>query len=342
MEHHKGPTRNADDARAGALTLLVAIPAFNEADTIGEVVERVREIRIPEAGTPIVVVIDDGSTDATREHASAAGAEVVSHGHNLGIAEAFRTAVRVCLEHGADIAVTMDADLQFAASDIPALVQPILDDRADFVAGDRFHEGRRPENMPLVKYRGNLAMTRVVNWVTRSRFRDVSSGYRAYSREALLNLNVQSSFTYTQESFIELAAKGLRIEQIPVDVKYYAGRRSRVSARIAHYTLRTLLTIMRTVRDYAPLTVFGTVAAVALIPGLLLALFVAAHYVATGSFSPYIFVAFAAAYLLMAGFGVLVVGLMADMLRGIRANQERLLYYSKRAEFGAARPKRNR
>lgn len=313
--------------------LVIFIPALNEADTIASVIKAVPD-NIPGIDETIVVVIDDGSTDETNNNASNAGAVVVSHDRNLGLADAFRTGIRTCLELEATIAVSIDADLQFDPAEIRNLVTPILEDNADFVVGDRFTGTGRPRHMPLVKYLGNSLMTRAVNFLAHGHFSDVSSGYRAYSREALLNINVQSSFTYTQESFIELAAKGLRIKQIPVTVKYYEERSSRISANVLKYGIRTFLTIARTTRDYAPFSIFGTLAFVFIIPGFACALFILFHYILQGTFSPYIFIAFIAAYLITLGFGLLVLALVADMLRGIRSNQERLLYYAKIHEYG--------
>ncbi len=259
---------------------------------------------------------------------------MVQHGRNLGLAAAFRSAVQKALELDIDAAVTMDADLQFYPQDIPKLLEPILSGRADFVAGNRFANDQRPPNMPAAKYHGNRIMTFVVNQVTASRFCDVSSGFRAYSKEALLNLNIQSSFTYTQETFIELAAKGLRIEQVPIRVTYYPQRRSYISSNLLRYGVRTFLTIARTARDYAPLSVFGTGAVLFALPGIAFGFFVIFHYLTTGAFTPYVFVAFTAIYLFTLGLGLFFLGLAADMLRGLRNNQERLLYFSKRFHFG--------
>lgn len=312
--------------------LAILIPAFNEAATIEQLIAQIPE-RPAGISRVSILVIDDGSSDDTGRRAEAAGATVISHGRNLGLASTFRTAVQAALATRADAAVTMDADLQFYPEDIHALLEPVVAGRADFVAGDRFAGGNKPVSMPAAKYHGNRAMTFAVNRITGGRFSDVSSGYRAYSHEALLHLNVQSSFTYTQETFIELAAKGLRIEQVPVRVEYYPERRSYISGNLLRYGVRTLFTIIRAARDYAPFTVFGIAALVFAIPGLLLGIFVGAHYVLYGSFTPYIFVAFASVYLFSLGLALFVIGLAADMLRGLRTNQERLLYFQKRQFF---------
>ena len=314
------------------MKLIVFIPAFNEESTIRDVIEAVPG-KIESVDDIQVIVIDDGSTDGTAASVASTDAIVISHHRNCGIAQSFRSGLRACLEHGADIAVSIDADMQFDPTHIPAVIAPILHGRADLVVADRFSGQIRPDGMPLVKYYGNQVMTRLINVITGSQFRDVSSGFRAYSREALLNLNVQSSFTYTQESFIELATKGIAIEQVPVPVRYFPDRRSRVVTSVLRYSVRTFLTIARTTRDYMPLTVFGFGSLFLVIPAILIGLFVLIHYASTGSFSPYIFLAFTAVYLFTFGAGLFVLGVIADMLRATRNNQERLLYFAKAKHY---------
>jgi len=316
------------------LHVVILIPAYNESRTIADLLDRLPR-SLPGIDRVDPVVIDDGSTDGTAELAGAAGAHVVAHRRNRGLAAAFRTAISTALRLRADIAVTMDADLQFDPGEIMHLTEPIQSGRVDFVAGTRFASRRRPPNMPRAKYWGNRLMTGLVNMITHSSFDDVSCGFRAYSYEALLNINIQSAFTYTQETFIELAAKGIPIEHAPISVQYFPDRESYISANLLRYGIRTLLTIARTTRDYAPFMVFGSAACVLLFPGLLAALFVIGYFAFTGSFSPYIFVALIAAYLITLGIALLLLALATDMLRGIRNNQEKLIYFEKKSFYGA-------
>ena len=316
--------------------LVIAIPALNEAQTIGEVVSAVRASFGDTPVAPTIVVVDDGSTDDTAVIAERNGAVVVRHSTNRGLANAFRTSLRFALAQKADAMVGMDADGQFRASDIERLIEPITSGEAEFVTGNRFEHGR-PSGMPWSKYAGNRLMSALVSRLTGLRFSDVSCGFRAYSREALLQLNVHGSFTYTQETFLDLVEKGVAIREVPVAVTYSAERKSRIARSLVRYGGRTLLTILRTVRDHAPLKVIG-------IPGALLTLFgtgggifVFAHYLLTGAFSPYIFVAFASAYAFTLGLGTLLAAFIADMMRAIRRNQEQVLYFLKRDQ-AADRP----
>lgn len=313
--------------------LLIAIPALNEAETIEWVVSGIPSITGCDSVS--IVVIDDGSLDATPTRARKAGARVVSHESPLGVAQVFRKAVQIALESRVDGLVMIDGDGQFDPADIPRLLGPILSGESDFVAADRFQVSNgRPDDMPLAKYVGNRMMNRLIRWLTDLEVSDVSSGFRAYSREALLHLNIHSSFTYTQEVFLDLATKRLRIHQVPVEVRYDPQRRSRVAKSIARYAIRAASTIFRTVRDNRPFSVFGVPSAVLCLAGIGLGLVPVSHFLTEGSFSPYIFMALTGAYLFTLGIILAVVALTSDMLRPIRKNQEMLLYLSKRSIYG--------
>lgn len=317
--------------------ILVAIPAHNEASTIADVVRAVPSESFPD-NYLAVLVFDDGSTDDTAAAARGAGAEVIRVEQPRGLAAFFRAAVQEALERGADVLVNIDGDGQFDAAQIAEVARPVIDGEADFVAADRFAEpGARPRNMSRVKYFGNRWMTQLVRRITGLNVRDVSSGFRAYGREALLRINTQSRFTYTQESFLDLAVKGVRIAQVPVTVRYFAGRRSRVVRSLLRYIAFTLITIFRTVRDYRPLRTFGVAALVLLVPGLGAGGFVVAHYLATGAFTPYIFLALGAAYLVTLALIVALVGVASDMLAPLRRNQETLIYLARRQVYGGGR-----
>jgi len=189
--------------------------------------------------------------------------------------------------------------------------------------------------MPGVKYWGNRQVSRLVSFITGQTFNDVSCGFRAYSREAMLQLNLTGEFTYTQESFLDLACKRLRITQVPVTVRYFPGRRSRVAGSIPRYAGRITAIILRTFRDHQPIRFFGTLGTVIFCLGLLPGAFAVWHYSKQGTFWPYTSLALAAAYLSTLGIIIWIAGLVADMLDRIRSNQERIIYLLKRRQFGA-------
>lgn len=317
------------------MELLIAVPALNEEDAIADVVRGI-PAQIACVDTISIVVFDDGSTDATADVAESVGAEVRRHELRRGVAQTFREAVQLALERRVDALVMIDGDGQFAPADIPRLLTPISRGDADFVAADRFSGVRqRPPDMPPTKYLGNRMMNALIRWITGLSATDVSSGFRAYSREALLHLNIHSSFTYTQEVFLDLATKRLRVQQIPVQVRYDPQRRSRVVTSIMRYAIRSASTILRTVRDNRPFFVFGLPAGILCLCGVGLGVVPVVHFVREGSFSPYIFMALTGAYLFTLGIILAVVALASDMLRPIRKNQEMLLYLSKRALYGS-------
>ncbi len=315
------------------MKLIIIIPSYNEAETIGAVIERIPKT-LPGLDQVEVVVIDDGSTDRTAEIARSAGATIVSHARNRGVGSAFNTGLDKALEMGADIMVNIDADGQFSPDEIPLLIAPILAQEADFVSGDRFtcqgNHTKRPHAMPKAKYWGNLVMARLVSSLSSQKFRDVSCGFRAYSREAMLWLNLTGKFTYTQESFLDFTYKGLEIKSVPVTVTYFPERQSKVSGNLFEYMLRTMKIITRAYRDYNPLRFFGWLGFAPFVLGLACGIFMLVHYIINRSFTPYKFVGFTGIYLGSLAIILWIVGLLADMFRRIRSNQEKLLYLEKK------------
>jgi hypothetical protein len=169
-------------------------------------------------------------------------------------------------------------------------------------------------------------MARLISKIAGQKFTDVSCGFRAYSKEALLRFNLFGSFTYTQESILDLLEKGMRIVDLPVDIKYFKGRKSRIAGSVLNYAFRTLKIILKTVRDYKPLLFFGGSSLVSIVIGLIFLIFMFIHYFLTGSFTPYKFFGFIALGFLIYGLLLGTIGLLADMLNRMRVNQERILY----------------
>ena len=317
-------------SRAGGLRLLVVIPCLDEEKTVRRVVEAVPN-EITGVSEIQVLVMDDGSTDATAELASEAGAEVVRHGSNLGLGVTFREAVGIALSKRVDIMVHIDGDGQFEAADIPELVAPVVDGRADMVTASRFLDPSLEPDMPSVKRWGNRGVAMIVGLLTGERFRDVSCGFRVFSREALLRMNLFGGFTYTQECFLDLIFKGMRIVEVPVAVRGVREfGQSRMASSIPRYAIQSLKIMLRAFISYRPLRLFFWVASLFFLPGLCLLLFLLTHYVQTGAFSPHIWAGFVGGSLCFLGFSTLVTGLIGDMLVRVRMNQEHMLYWLKR------------
>jgi glycosyltransferase involved in cell wall biosynthesis len=315
--------------------LVVAIPALNEERTIGGVIERIPR-EIDGVGTLSILVIDDGSTDRTGEVATRAGAFVERHPQTRGVGAAFGTALRIGVECGADLLVTIDADGQFDPGDIPKLVQPVIAGEADFTTGSRFLDPSLiPEDMLRVKRWGNRAFARIISSMAGQRIYDVSCGMRCYARRAVLELNPMASFTYTQEILLNLAFKHLRIMEVPIRVR---GTRefgeSRVAANVLSYGIRSVAIILRCYRDYKPMALFGSLAAIFGGIGLLLGLFLSVHYLTTGGFSPHKWAGFSSAALLAVAIQLFLFGVMGGMLSRHRIYLEELLYESRQNTSG--------
>lgn len=319
------------------MKLVVVSICRNEAATISELVER-----IPKKYSGIdkveICIIDDGSTDETAALAKKAGATVYRDGASKGLAFRFREVVDLALEKRADVLVNIDGDLQFRPEDIPKFVAPIVNDTADFVAADRFTDEktgkvRRPQNMPTGKYYGNKLGAWVVSRLAHHRFYDVTCGFRGYNRKAILALNLHSTHTYTQESFQILAAKRMRILALPTHVTYYKGRKSRIVTSILKYTMISSLNILRAYRDFAPFRFFFMAGLVPFVVGMLCLIFFGAHWLVTGSFTPFKFIGFTGLYLITLGFFLWAIGTMADMMVRLQGTQEKMYEDIKRLHY---------
>ena len=299
----------------------------NEAKTIQELIKRMPK-KIKGVKTIEVIVINDGSTDDTSKLAKKAGATVYGDNHSKGLAFRFREAVSIVLEQGFDAMVNIDGDLQFSPEDIPIMVAPIVADEADFVAADRFTDSKtgkriKPKNMPFVKYHGNKVGAWVVGKLSEEKFRDVTCGFRAYDQKALYALNINSTHTYTQESFQLLAARRMRIKSMPVAVKYFKDRKSRVVTSVPKYMAISLLNILRAFRDFAPLRFFLLVGTVPLVLGLICLVFIGVYWLNAQQLSPYKSIGFIGIYLVTLGIFFFFFGLVADMQVRVLNNQEK-------------------
>jgi glycosyltransferase involved in cell wall biosynthesis len=312
------------------LTLLIAIPCLNEEATIGQVL---KSLPTELAGVSQIdrLVINDGSTDRSAAIAGAAGAIVISNSVNRGVGFCFQRAVEFACSTGYDIMVTIDADGQFSPDEIAPLILPIVENQADFVAGSRFLKSTASiEHMSWVKQWGNRRMNQLVNRLARGKFTDVSCGFRAYAREALLRLNLHGSFTYTQETFLSLAFINMRIMEVPISVKYFAGRKSRVAGSIVKYAFHTSKIIFRTYRDYQPLRFFLGLSALFCGAGLFFLAILLGWYLFHGTFSPHIWSGMVGGFLMMAGLLFFCLALLADMFVRGRRNEEEIIYRLKK------------
>jgi glycosyltransferase involved in cell wall biosynthesis len=314
------------------MKLLIYIPAFNEEANIRQVLDN-HPRALEDIDCIQYLVIDDGSTDQTAALARQYGADVVSHWRNRGVGAAFHSALQFALENHADILVGIDADGQFACKEIEMLITPILSGQANVVVGNRFPAGI-PESMARIKYWGNCQVARLVSAVCGQEFSDVSCGFRAYDREALLRLNVFGQFTYTHETIISLVYQGMHVVEMPVSVKYFPDRTSRVARSIPRYAWQTIKIIFRVMLDYRPLHVFGSLGGIFIAAGMLCEMALFAHYALTRTFTPYKNLGFIGLGLVIFGMLALLIALLSDMLNRLKLNQEKILYELKKSRYG--------
>jgi len=309
------------------MKLIVTIPAYNEEDTIRKVIEEIPR-SIPGIESVRILVIDDGSSDSTAETARNAGADsILTHTQNMGLARTFRDGLNKALEMGADIIVNTDADFQYNGSEIPRLIAPILEGNADIVLGDR--QINSLDHMPRGNLWGNKIATQVIRWTTHLPIRDAQTGFRAFSREAALRMNLTGDYTYTQETIIQAANKNLKIEQIPVEFRRREGK-SRLISSIFLYARSAGVTIFRSFGAYHPFIVFSTIGILCILFGLIIGFRVIIHFFSTGMVTPYLPSALLTTVLVIVGSLAILFGLLADMIRTQRALAEEILYRLKK------------
>ena len=326
------------------MKLVVTIPALNEEKTIARVVAGVPR-NIPEIAEVEVIVVNDGSTDRTAELAEEAGAMVINLTGRPGLGYVFRTGMERAMRRGADIIVNIDGDGQFDPADIRKLVQPLLKDDADFVTCSRFADPELWPTMPKVKFYGNRAVTAIINWVCGgTSFTDVSCGFRAFNREAAYRMTLFGRFTYTQECFIDLFSKGMRISEVPLHIRGVREHgKSRMASSILKYATNSLPIILRAMRDIQPLKFFGGIGATLVLPGLAMLLFVSGWYLYTGAArgraltSPFTQLITLGGVLVTLGFLLGVLALLADMMGRHRRISEELLYLARRKIYSSRR-----
>ncbi len=313
------------------MKLVVTIPAYNEENTIAGVIREIPR-RIDGLASVEVLVIDDGSTEATVHKARQAGADhVISHTNNEGLGVAFRDGLEAALQLGADIIVNIDGDGQYNGGEIPKLVKPLLENKADLVLGWRDIDNLA--FMPKGKKIGNKLATWLTNIASggKAPIKDAQSGFRAFSKEAALRMHLSGQYTYVQETLMEARYKGLRIEQLPIEFRPRRGS-SRLIPNLSSYARRAGRIILATYWNYHPMRVFGFIGGVTLLTGIALGIRVLVHFLQAGVLSPHAPSAIAAALLMATGMQAFILGLFAEVLRKQRIFQEEILYRLRKRE----------
>jgi len=318
------------------LKLIIQIPCFNEALTLPTTIQALPN-SIPGIDTIQTLVIDDGSSDGTSDAAEKAGTDhIVRLARHAGLAVSFMTGLETCLNLGADIIVNTDADNQYQAEDIPKLVNPILSGQAEIVIGDR-GVATHPSFSSTKRI-----LQRLGSWfialASGTQTPDATSGFRALSREAALRTLVLSEYSYTLETLIQAGARRMAILFVPVSTNPQV-RPSRLIRNIPHYLAQSSGTILRAYTMYRPLRVFTAIGSLMLLGGFTLGLrFIYLNYI-LGRGQGLIQSVILAALLLILGFQVLLIGLLADLVGFNRKILEEVLYRLRRIEFEKAGPR---
>jgi len=312
------------------MKLIVTIPAYNEENTINKVIREIPR-QIDGIDSVEVLVINDGSTDNTVKVAKDAGADhIINQKENQGLAFAFRTGLEEALKQGADIIVNTDADFQYNQQQIPDLIKPVLEGKADIVLGSRF--SGHIEHMALQKRLGNIVATRVTRMASGYPVTDAQTGFRAFSRDAALRMNILSDYTYVQETIMQAVDHNLTMVEIPIEFRKREGS-SRLMSGVFNYAKRATSTILRTYRDYNPLKVFSIIGLLFIMAGMATGARVLIHYLQTGMVTPYLPSAVLTTILWIMGVQIFVFGMIADMLKTQRQIGEEILYRLKKMKF---------
>jgi glycosyltransferase involved in cell wall biosynthesis len=304
------------------MKLIIQIPCYNEAQTLGATLSELPR-RVPGFDTVEWLVIDDGSTDDTVKVAREWGVDhIVSFPRNRGLARGFLAGIDRALAEGADVIVNTDADNQYCAADIPALVRPIVEGRADYVIGARPIEtiGHFSVLKKLLQKFGSW----VVRAASSTDIPDAPSGFRAMSRECAMRLNVFNEYTYTLETIIQAGQKNMAVTSVPVRVNPDL-RPSRLVRSIPSYIKKSIATIVRIFIIYRPFRFFGTIGAVLFACGFLLGLrFLWKFFLGEGD--GHVQSLILASVLLGMGFQTLLIAFVADLMAANRNLLEDLRY----------------
>jgi glycosyltransferase involved in cell wall biosynthesis len=292
------------------MKLIIQIPCFNEAATLRTSLDALPK-SIPGVDEFEILIIDDGSSDDTARVAKEWGVHhVISHARNQGLAVAFMTGLTGCLARGADIIVNTDADNQYNADDIPRLIAPILNNEAEFVIGAR-PIADTAHFSPIKKRLQGLGSA-VVRLVSGTNVADAPSGFRAFSRQAAMQLNVFSQYTYTLETIIQAGLKNIAVVNVPVRTNEDL-RPSRLVKSIRDYVRRSMLTIGRVFIIYRPFQFLGLIGALLIAAGVLLGLRYL-YFVAIGEGGGHVQSVILTAILLLMGYHTFSLAVLADLI----------------------------
>lgn len=311
------------------MKLIIQIPCYNEEHTLPQTVRDIPR-RIDGIDQVEILVIDDGSTDRTVEVAKDIGVDhIVRNICNKGLARSFLAGLDACLRLGADIVVNTDGDNQYKGEDIPKLIDPILKGKADIVIGDR--QTDKIPHFSATKKRLQKMGSMVVSILSETNVPDAVSGFRAFSREAAMQMNIVSPYSYTIETIIQAGKKHLAVTSVPVGTNPKT-RESRLLKSIPKFLERSLTTMIRMYTMYQPLRVFFYIGCLFILGGLIPSIRFLFYYFTSGG-TGHIQSLILSAILFVVGFQVLMIGLVADVISFNRRLIEETLLRVKHIEL---------
>lgn len=311
------------------MKLIIQIPCYNEAETL-EIALNDLPKHIEGIDKIEYLIINDGSKDNTVEVARKWGVNyVVNFRRNKGLAKGFMAGIDACLRNGADIIVNTDADNQYCGEDIEKLVRPILDGKSDIVIGERPID-KTAHFSPLKKKLQHFGSW-VVRKASNSDIPDAPSGFRAYSREAAMRLNVTNEYTYTLETIVQAGREKIAQTSVPIRTNGEL-RPSRLFNSMMGYVKKSMVTIIRAFMMYKPLKFFGSIGFVSFMLGVLLGIRYIIYLIAdpaTGHVQSLIL----AAILMIVGVQTIIVGLSADIMSANRKILEDVQYRVRQLDY---------
>lgn len=311
------------------MKLIIQIPCLNEEKTLPLVIKDIPK-KIAGIDKVEILVIDDGSTDRTLHVAKELGVDhIVQLSYNRGLAHAFMIGLDTALNLGADIIVNTDGDNQYKSSDIPKLIKPILENKAEIVVGNR--EVEKIEHFSTSK----IFLQKMGSWVVRqlsgTSIPDVTSGFRAYSKEAALQTNVVSKFSYTLETIIIAGNKNIPITHVPIGTNKKL-RESRLFKSTWGYLRKSIVTIVRIYAMYRPLKVFSYIGGTSFFLGFILGCRYL-YFFFIESTAGHVQSLILSAILIIVGFQIILIGLVADLISINREYIENSLYRIRKSEI---------
>ncbi len=313
------------------MKLIVQIPCLNEEDTLPATIGDIPR-QVPGIDRVEILVIDDGSTDRTSEIARACGADhVIRFPQNRGLGHAFKAGFDACLRLGADIIINTDGDNQYFGGDIDKLVAPIIEGRADLVIGDR--QTGDIAHFSFLKRHLQRFGSRVISRLADMAVPDVASGFRAFSRQAAMQLSTFTDFDHTAEHVIESGQKRVAVVSVPIRTNPKL-RESRLFSNIGEFVFRSGSISLRAYARYKALKIFALFGALTFTTGFLLGLRFLYIFFFTEQGMLHVQSLILAAILLLAGFQMFLTGVIADLIATNRSLLEEVLHRVRRVELG--------